>query len=36
MKSIFRQVALIGKYHAAVAPALAASMRTALKEIAEF
>jgi len=36
MKSIFRQVALIGKYHAAVAPALAASMRTALEEIAEF
>jgi len=36
MKSIFRQVALIGKYHAAVAPALAESMRTALEEIAEF
>lgn len=36
MKSIFRQVALIGKYHAAVAPALAATMRTALEEIAEF
>ena len=36
MISIFRQVALIGKYHAAVAPALAASMRTALEEIAEF
>ena len=36
MKSIFRQVALIGKYHAAVAPALAASMRTVLEEIAEF
>jgi NAD+ kinase len=36
MKSTFRQVALIGKYHAAVAPALAASMRTALEEIAEF
>jgi NAD+ kinase len=36
MKSTFRQVALIGKYHAAVAPALAASMRTALEEIADF
>jgi NAD+ kinase len=36
MNSIFRQVALIGKYHAAVAPALAASMRTVLEEIAEF
>jgi NAD+ kinase len=36
MKSIFRQVALIGKYHAAVAPALAASMRAVLEEIAEF
>ena len=36
MKSIFRQVALIGKYHAAVAPELAASMRTALEEIADF
>jgi NAD+ kinase len=36
MKSIFRQVALIGKYHAAVAPALAISMRAALEEIAEF
>ena len=36
MKSIFRQVALIGKYHAAVAPALAASARAALEGIAEF
>jgi len=36
MKSIFRQVALIGKYHAAIAPALAASMRTALEDIADF
>jgi len=36
MKSIFRQVALIGKYHAAVAPALAASMRAALEDIAQF
>jgi NAD+ kinase len=36
MKSIFRQVALIGKYHAAVAPALAASMRVALEDIAQF
>ena len=36
MKSIFRQVALIGKYHAAVAPALAASAHAALEGIAEF
>jgi NAD+ kinase len=36
MKSIFRQVALIGKYHAAVAPSLAASMRATLEEIAHF
>jgi NAD+ kinase len=36
MKSIFRQVALIGKYHAAVAPALAASTRVALEDIAQF
>jgi NAD+ kinase len=36
MKSIFRHVALIGKYHAAVAPPLASSMRSALEEIAEF
>jgi NAD+ kinase len=36
MNSIFRQVALIGKYHAAVAPAAAASTRAALEDIAEF
>lgn len=36
MKSIFRHVALIGKYHAALAPALAAAMRTALEDIAQF
>jgi NAD+ kinase len=36
MKPIFRQVALIGKYHAAVAPALAASMRAVLEDIAQF
>ncbi|MDB5897282.1 MAG: ppnK [Ramlibacter sp.] len=36
MKSIFRQVALIGKYHAAVAPAQAASTRATLEEIAHF
>ena len=36
MNPIFRQVALIGKYHAAVAPPLAASMRAALDDIAEF
>lgn len=36
MNPIFRQVALIGKYHAAVAPPLAASMRAALEDIAEF
>jgi NAD+ kinase len=36
MKSIFRQVALIGKYHAAIAPAVAASMRVALEDIADF
>lgn len=36
MNSIFRQVALIGKYHAAVPPAAAASTRAALQEIAEF
>ncbi len=36
MKSIFRRVALIGKYHAAVAPALAESMHAMLAEIAEF
>jgi NAD+ kinase len=36
MNPIFRQVALIGKYHAAVAPALAASMRAGLEDIARF
>jgi len=36
MKSIFRQVALIGKYHAAVAPAVAASTRAGLEDIANF
>lgn len=36
MNSIFRQVALIGKYHAAVAPAVAAATRTALEDIANF
>jgi NAD+ kinase len=36
MNSIFRQVALIGKYHAAVAPAQAASTRATLEEIAQF
>ena len=36
MKSIFRQVALIGKYHAAVAPAVAAQTRAALEDIAHF
>jgi NAD+ kinase len=36
MNSIFRQVALIGKYHAAVAPAVAASTRAALEDIAKF
>ena len=36
MKSIFRQVALIGKYHAAVSPAVAASSRAALEDIAQF
>ena len=36
MKSIFRQVALIGKYHAAVAPAVAASTRAAMDDIANF
>jgi NAD+ kinase len=36
MNCIFRQVALIGKHHAAVTPEQAASMRTALEEIAEF
>src|SRR5881398_979198 len=36
MKSIFRQVALIGKYHAAVAPAVAAGTRASLEDIANF
>jgi NAD+ kinase len=36
MKPIFRQVALIGKYHAAMAPALAASSRAVLEDIAQF
>ncbi len=36
MKSIFRQVALIGKYHAAVPPAVAAASRAGLEEIAHF
>lgn len=36
MKSIFRQVGLIGKYHAAVAPGVAAASRAALEDIAHF
>ena len=36
MNSIFRHVALIGKYHAGLAPAVAASMRAGLEEIAQF
>ena len=36
MNSIFRQVALIGKYHAAVAPAVATATRVALEDIANF
>jgi NAD+ kinase len=36
MKPIFRQVALIGKYHATVPPGVAASTRSALEEIANF
>lgn len=36
MKPIFRQVALIGKFQAAVLPAAAASTRAALEDIAEF
>jgi len=36
MNSIFRQVALIGKYHAVVAPAVAAQTRAALQDIANF
>ena len=36
MKSIFRQVAVIGKYHAALAPAMAVSTRAVLEDIANF
>jgi NAD+ kinase len=36
MNSIFRQVALIGKYHGALAPAMAASTRAVLEDIASF
>ncbi len=36
MNSIFRHVALIGKYHAALAPAVAAAMRAGLEDIAQF
>jgi len=36
MKSIFRQVAVIGKYHASVAPAVAAQTRNPLEDIANF
>jgi NAD+ kinase len=36
MNSIFRQVALIGKYHAAGGPGVAASTRAALEDIAQF
>ncbi|MEO5671943.1 MAG: NAD kinase [Ramlibacter sp.] len=36
MKSLFRHVALIGKYHAAVSGAQAASTRASLEEIAHF
>ena len=36
MKSIFRQVALIGKYHAAVSGAQAGSARAVLEDIAHF
>ncbi|MFL6692895.1 MAG: NAD kinase [Ramlibacter sp.] len=36
MKSIFRQVALIGKYHGAVSPSVAVSTRTVLEDIAQF
>ena len=36
MNPIFRQVGLFGKYHAAPAPAMAASSRAALEEIAQF
>ena len=36
MKSQFRHVALIGKYHAAVSGAQAGSTRSALEDIAHF
>jgi NAD+ kinase len=36
MNSIFRQVALIGKYHGAVSQAVAVSTRTVLEDIAQF
>ena len=36
MQTIFRRVALIGKYHASVTPAQASSTRAALSDIAEF
>jgi NAD+ kinase len=36
MKSIFRQVALIGKYHAAVPVAVAAATRATMEDIANF
>ena len=36
MKTIFRQVALIGKYHAVLSPQAAASTRTVLEGIAQF
>ena len=36
MNSIFRQVALIGKYHAALSPAQAGATRAALEDIAQF
>lgn len=36
MKSIFRQVALIGKYHGALTPTVAVSTRAVLEDIAQF
>src|SRR5213596_3628075 len=36
MKCVFRQVALIGKYHASVAGSAAGTARAALEEIAQF
>lgn len=36
MKSIFRQVGLIGKYHGALAPAAAVATRAVLDDIAQF